>query len=164
MRTSLGNSTAYPNLYSTFSTELAGPQSAQCPGWLPVTASARQAWRGAWLPPPWRNMIRKFTCNSSSCLQHQQGRRKVLKSGGINQNLTPGWDGANWNAKMWECPMWGCTPGTPFFYMPDLSLLPTPGTVQGSGQTWPFSYSSAFKHDTVQKWMKITKHRPCCFK
>ena len=32
MRTSLGNSSAYPNLYSTFSTELAGPQSAQCPG------------------------------------------------------------------------------------------------------------------------------------
>jgi hypothetical protein len=31
MRT-LGNLSAYPNLYSTFSTELAGPQSAQCPG------------------------------------------------------------------------------------------------------------------------------------
>ena len=60
--------------------------------------------------------------------------------------------------------MWGCTSGIPSFYMPDLSLLPTPGTVQGSGQTWPFSYSSAFKHDTVQKWMKMTRHNPCCFK
>ena len=51
MRTSLGNSSAYPNLYSTFSTELAGPQSAQCPGWLPVTAAVRgrpgEAWRVA---------------------------------------------------------------------------------------------------------------------
>ena len=160
MRT-LGNSSAYPNLYSTFSTELAGPQSAQCPGWLPVTASARQAWRGAarrgaWLPP-WRNMIRKFTCNSSSCLQHQQGRRKVLKSGGTSQYTVAVIICPPVEMGLTEMPKCG---GAPPASPASTCLLPA----QGSGQTWPFSYSSAFKHDTVQKWMKMTKHNPCCFK